>query len=94
MDNQILCFGVLNNFRMNRKKNFKGHMVRMLSATVPIVFVMSFVRMCTTLQVAGYACQIDVSPEGRLVVRIMINWDNDVVLLWLMCCVFVFTLVM
>ena len=27
MDNQIHCFGVLNNFRMNRKKNFKGHMV-------------------------------------------------------------------
>ena len=23
---------------------------------------------CTTLQVAGYACQLDVSPEGRFVV--------------------------
>lgn len=44
MDNQIVCFGVLNNFRMNRKKNFKGHMV------------------------AGYACQIDVSPEGSYVI--------------------------
>ena len=33
MDNQILCFGVLNNFRMNRKKNFKGHMVSIHSVT-------------------------------------------------------------
>lgn len=28
MDNQIMVFGVLNRFRQNRKKTFKGHMVR------------------------------------------------------------------
>ena len=28
MDNQIMIFGVLNRFRQNRKKTFKGHMVR------------------------------------------------------------------
>ena len=28
MDNQILIYGVLNKFRQNRKKIFKGHMVR------------------------------------------------------------------
>ena len=27
MDNQIMIYGVHNNFRLNRKKNFKGHMV-------------------------------------------------------------------
>ena len=27
MDNQIMIFGVHNNFRLNRKKSFKGHMV-------------------------------------------------------------------
>ena len=27
MDNQIMIFGVLNRFRQNRKKTFKGHMV-------------------------------------------------------------------
>ena len=48
-DNQIIIFGVHNNFRMNRKKTFKGHMV------------------------AGYACQIDFSPEGSYV----ISGDSD-----------------
>ena len=30
MDNQILIYGVHTNFRLNRKKNFRGHMVRIL----------------------------------------------------------------
>ena len=42
MDNQILMYGVHTNFRLNRRKSFKGHMV------------------------AGYACSVDFSPEGRL----------------------------
>lgn len=41
MDNKIMIYGVHNNFRLNRKKSFRGHMV------------------------AGYACQVDFSPEGR-----------------------------
>ena len=27
MDNKIMIFGVHNNFRLNRKKSFRGHMV-------------------------------------------------------------------
>lgn len=41
MDNKIMIYGVHNNFRLNRKKSFRGHMV------------------------AGYACQVDFSPDGR-----------------------------
>jgi pre-mRNA-processing factor 17 len=44
MDNQIMIFGVHNNFRLNRKKSFKGHMV------------------------AGYACQVNFSPDGSFVI--------------------------
>ena len=33
MDNQIMIYGVHTNFRLNRKKNFRGHMVR-CTATV------------------------------------------------------------
>ena len=41
MDNKVMIYGVHNNFRLNRKKSFRGHMV------------------------AGYACQVDFSPDGR-----------------------------
>lgn len=44
MDNKITIYGVQNNFRLNRKKCFKGHMV------------------------AGYACQLDFSPDGSYVI--------------------------
>lgn len=44
MDNQILCYGVHTNFRLNRRKCFKGH------------------------NVAGYACQLDFSPDCSYVV--------------------------
>jgi len=49
MDNQIMIFGVLNRFRQNRKKTFKGHMV------------------------AGYACQLNFSPDGSY----LISGDAD-----------------
>ena len=39
MDNQIMIFGCLNRFRQNRKKTFKGHMVRCL-----LPFVIGFVN--------------------------------------------------
>ena len=38
-----MIYGVHNNFRLNRKKSFRGHMV------------------------AGYACQVDFSPDGRYI---------------------------
>ncbi|XP_072022614.1 pre-mRNA-processing factor 17-like isoform X1 [Amphiura filiformis] len=44
MDNQILIYGAMNRFRLNKKKIFKGHMV------------------------AGYACQMDFSPDMSYVV--------------------------
>lgn len=49
MDNQIMVFAVLNRFRQNRKKTFKGHMV------------------------AGYACQLNFSPDGSY----LISGDAD-----------------
>lgn len=33
MDNQIMIYGVHTNFRLNRKKNFRGHMVTFLSSS-------------------------------------------------------------
>eukprot|EP00058_Branchiostoma_floridae_P004314 XP_002589802.1 hypothetical protein BRAFLDRAFT_125902 [Branchiostoma floridae] len=44
MDNKIVIYGAHNRFRLNRKKEFKGHMV------------------------AGYACQMDFSPDMSYVV--------------------------
>ena len=34
MDNQIMIYGVHTNFRLNRKKNFRGHMVRYAATVV------------------------------------------------------------
>ena len=43
MDNQILCYGVHTNFRLNRRKAFKGHNV---SDTIYGVLVTIFM-LCT-----------------------------------------------
>ena len=42
MDNQIMIYGVHTNFRLNRKKNFKGHMV----CTCTCVLVQRFIFIC------------------------------------------------
>ena len=45
MDNQIKVYGVHNNFRLNRKKTFRGHIVRAL-----LVFsIVCVLRVCVFL---------------------------------------------
>ena len=66
-----MIYGVHTNFRLNRKKNFKGHMVCTCVLVQEIhMFIICHLYMyvlpsLSPLQVAGYACGVDFSPDGR-----------------------------
>ena len=48
------------------------------------MLTMTFVMSPVCTQVAGYACQIDVSPEGRLVTRciVVLYFNRSELLKW------------
>ena len=54
MDNQIMIFGVLNRFRQNRKKAFKGHMVSRRSVYHDFAFNSPKVYVRLRLRLTGF----------------------------------------